>query len=249
MSQLVPYEGGQVSALTDGDVVDFVRQAFDDVGIDQSNLTKIKIPTGGGSAFEVPTLGGSEFQRSIDAVIVFARPNQRAWYRVSYEESGGGSAPDCSSTDGVVGTGCRDLEVDEEGGEAQDYSCADCPWNQWESKRLAGGRTGKGKDCAELTYLYFFSGDQLLPQMMIVPPTSVAEFKRYAVNLMKYGRKPQSVVTRISLIQDESSSGITYSKLHFDVAGSVPEDDQQKVTDLGAVVRHKFADFNPLDQD
>jgi hypothetical protein len=61
------------------------------------------VPAGGGTTFSVPTLDGEQDMKELVGIIAFVQPG-RSWWQVSMEESGGGSAPDCSSTDGVTGT-------------------------------------------------------------------------------------------------------------------------------------------------
>ena len=255
MTALAPYQpGGEhaIAVLDESDSLDFCRTAFDEIGIQQSNLTKVKTPSGGQLAFEIQTLGGATYERSMDVVIAFARANQRAWYAQDFEDSGGGSRPDCISVDGVHGVGFR--EVDEAIANAESnieprvYNCGTpgqpgcCPWNEWRSAR--GG--GAGKDCSELTFLYFFAGEQRLPQLMIIPPTSIGVFRKYAIDLTKFGRKVQSVVTRISLVAAESESGVPYAKLVFTTVSDLPADRREDMKALGELIRSKFADFNPL---
>lgn len=244
MTQALALYSGSMAVTSMPDAVDFCRTAFQEVGIKQQNLSKVKVPSGGMQAFTVAELGGDSYVETIDVIIAYARPNQRAWYQTLFEESGGGSRPDCSSEDGVTGYGIREIGAPEDT-EKTTCACAACPWNEWESKR--GSTPSKGKDCAEMVYLYFFTGEQLLPLLMVVPPTSIGEYKDYAINLMKFGRRVNTVVTTISLITEESDGGIPYSKLAFSMGGNLSAEHQERMGELATLTRENFAEFNPLD--
>lgn len=265
MSQdLVPYQPGVGQALTildRPDGIDFCRQIFEEVGVARADLTKIKVPGGGGSAFEVPTLGEPEYRRTMDCVIVYSKNRQRVWYARSLEESGGGTAPDCQSFDDIHGFGIRDIpeaiaaaearENGEDPPEPRRYECGDgksadsCPWKRWGSKRLGNGRTGSGQDCAEQAHLFFFHGKQLLPMLMVVPPTSVANWKAYRNGLAKYGTFPNQVITTIGLEPATSEGGIDYSRLTFKAERSLAEDQVTQFNMLGVLVRDAFKDYDP----
>ena len=82
---------------------------------------RIKVPSGGGLAFEVPGENPDEpdLQKEFSAVILYHHPIL-SYYKEKY--TGGSEAPDCSSMDGING-------VDRESGELK--SCKDCPLNQF----------------------------------------------------------------------------------------------------------------------
>ena len=83
-------------------------------------LDRVKLPTGGGTAFEIPSDEGeeSEMAKDITGVIVYNHPAY-AYYRDKY--TGGSNPPDCGSFDGVTGIGTP-------GG-----VCAKCPYNRFGS--------------------------------------------------------------------------------------------------------------------
>ena len=70
---------------------------------------RIKVPSGGGLAFEVPGENPDEpdLQKEFSAVILYHHP-MLSYYKEKY--TGGSEAPDCSSIDGVYG-------IDKETGE------------------------------------------------------------------------------------------------------------------------------------
>lgn len=245
-----PTSAHALALFSNPDSLDFVRTAFTEVGIRQSNLTKVKVPSGGMGAFAIEGLNGDTFEPTLDVVVAFAQANQRAWYSQAFEDSGGGTAPDCASHDGVTGFGQRTHETAAQAQEAYDTDermplsfgdCTGCPWDEWES---AAGPS-KGKACAEQTNLYFFAGKQLLPMMMVIPPTSVRVFRDYAINLMKYGLVASQVVTRISLEVETNPSGVDYSKLVLTCVSAVPDDRMADCSAMSALLRETFTQRNP----
>ena len=82
---------------------------------------KIKVPSGGGLAFEVPGINPDEpdLQKEIKAVILYHHP-MLSYYKEKY--TGGSEAPDCSSMDGISG-------IERDTGEIK--LCKECPLNQF----------------------------------------------------------------------------------------------------------------------
>ena len=68
------------------------------------SFDRVKLPVGGGTAFEIPSAEGedSEMAKDITGVIVYNHPAY-AYYHDKY--TGGNNPPDCGSFDGVNGIG------------------------------------------------------------------------------------------------------------------------------------------------
>jgi len=68
------------------------------------SIDRIKLPGGGGTAFEVPSEDGEDTEpvKDITGVILYNHPAY-AYYASAFQ--GGHAAPDCSSIDGVTGVG------------------------------------------------------------------------------------------------------------------------------------------------
>src|SRR4029450_12815372 len=82
--------------------------------IELQDLDRIRMPTGGALTFEVPTPAGPESRPTITGVLVHVQ-QRRAYWAQAFDETGGGTPPDCTSADGITGVG-------EPGG-----ACARCP--------------------------------------------------------------------------------------------------------------------------
>ena len=114
--------------------------------------------------------------------------------------TGGNSAPDCGSYDGVTGVG-------EPGG-----SCAHCPLNQFGS-----GENG-GKACKNKRRIYILREGELIPILLTLPTGSMKAFAVYVKRLLAKGKKTSGVVTRFSLQKVQNAGGIAYSQAQFAVA-------------------------------
>lgn len=77
------------------------------------SFDRVKLPTGGGTAFEIPSAEGeeSEMAKDITGVIVYNHP-AFAYYHDKY--NGGNNPPDCGSFDGVMGIGNPEAEAEME---------------------------------------------------------------------------------------------------------------------------------------
>jgi hypothetical protein len=137
--------------------------------------------------------------------IVIATQHTRAYWKESFDETGGGTPPDCVSEDGETGIGAP-------GGE-----CAGCPLAQFGS-----AEKGSGKACSEKRLVFMALPDEILPVCFKAPPTSLKNAKSYLMGLTSRGKKLYEVLTAITLEKDKSKSqGITYSKMVFRKVGDV----------------------------
>ena len=156
---------------------------------------RIKIPAGGGTAYEVPGEGEEpDIAKEIVGVILHQHPAY-AMYRDKY--AGGSNPPDCGSFDGQTGVG-------DPGG-----ACANCPYNQF------GSGEGSAKLCKNKRQLYILQENELFPVTLSLPTGSLKGFTRYLKNQLSKGRKLNQVVTRITLKKATSTAGITYSQAVF----------------------------------
>lgn len=159
-----------------------------------TDLQRIKIPAGGGKAWEVADENGEvQSVKTISGVILLAAPSRTYW---AEEFSGAGAPPDCSSRDGVRGQGNPGI------------ICEDCPFNQW-------GSDGHAKACKEKKLLFLLQPGLLLPEVVVLSPGSLAGWRKYATLLTGRGRAVSSVVTEIGLKEAVSKDNIKYSQATF----------------------------------
>ena len=158
---------------------------------------RIKVPSGGGLAFEVPGENPDEpdLQKEFSAVILYHHPIL-SYYKEKY--TGGSEAPDCSSMDGING-------VDRESGELK--SCKDCPLNQFGT-----GENG-GKACKTKRRIFILRAGEAFPTLLTLPTASISDYSKYIMRLLSKGRKSNQVVTKFGLKKDSNKTGITFSKV------------------------------------
>ena len=166
--------------------LDGLRPSFD----------RIRIPSGGGLAYEVPgdDPNNPESVRDFCAVILYHHP-ANSYYREKF--TGGSNPPDCSSIDGKAG-------IVTETGEYRD--CRTCPF-----ARFGSGENG-GMACKQKRELFLLREDEMLPVLMTLPTGSLPEFTKYITRLVTKGLKANHVVTRFSLKRAQNSTGISYSQ-------------------------------------
>lgn len=184
------------------------------------DLPRVKVPAGGTTTFTVPTLDGEADMKELVGIIAFVQPG-RSWWQVSMEESGGGSAPDCSSADGMTGSKFGD--------------CASCEKNQFGS-----ARKGSGKDCKETRSVFLLQPDGALPTVVSVPPSSLKPLKSYLMRLTSAGVPLNAVVTRITLVKTKNAQGVAYAEMAFSVAGKLSPQQKQHVAAYAAALRDSF---------
>lgn len=173
-----------VLRMPQDEATDLIRDALGGEQLGIGDLDRIKVPSGGGGAWEVPTLEGDSHVATIEGVIVHKVPRRAYWpYTVEDRPDDSDGRPVCQSNDGIVGVG-------DPGG-----SCAECPFNEFGSD-IKGG---PGKACKETRQLFVLTKDDLLPIVLTVPPTSLANVKSYFLKLLRAQVSPMDVVTTIGL--------------------------------------------------
>ena len=197
--------------------INFLSEAMNDecAGLEFS-LDRVKIPSGGMTAFEVPTGDGetTELEKEIDCVILLSHP-ANAFYREAYK--GGSNPPDCGSFDGVTGSNGQ--------------SCKTCPYNQF------GSGEGKAKACKNRRMLYLLRENELFPLILNLPTGSLKGFTKYVQSLLSRGKRPNQVVTKISLRKASSSSSIEFSQAVFKCVRALAPEEQANIDIMTEQVR------------
>lgn len=206
-----PCEAAQTYDIvkTDSPTVETLAANLDGQALTQFDLMRIKIPSGGGLAWEIPAADGGETPDTVKTWegIVLATHMRRAYWREAY--SGAGSPPDCESMDCAIGVG-------DPGG-----SCKRCPFAQFGSAVNADGSQGAGQACKQIQLLFVYREVGLLPDVVALPPTSLKAWRSYTIHTCtKRLRAPYwHVLTAFGLEKAQSKGGITYSKATFKSGG------------------------------
>lgn len=204
-NDIVPAKDYAVLQQDPSGLLETIQTNMGDEEISPFDLDAVKVPSGGGSAFEVPTLDGVEPQKELSGVIVHHKV-ARAFWRQGIEEGGGNTPPDCSSDDGKVGHG-------DPGG-----YCKTCPYSQFGSDA-----EGRGQACKQFRQLFLLPPDSYLPIVVTVPPTSLKNVKNYLFRLTSKQIPYYTVVTRLSLEKQKNSQGIEYSVIRPELGERLDE--------------------------
>jgi len=212
--ELVVVEPTNYAAVTmNVDVTEVIRINLGNVKISPLDLDQIKIPAGGGKVWTYETIDGEEDTKIIEGIIVFTTTT-RVYWETSYEESGGGSPPDCVSIDMIHGRG-------EPGG-----LCPQCPLSEFGSAPPRKGQDeSRAQACQERRFIFLVMPNAALPYVINLPPTSLNPSKKYLLRLASNGVNFYERITRIELEPDKSTDGHKFSKAKFSVAGPVPNPD------------------------
>ena len=193
-------------------------------GIEQFDLDRVTVPTGGGLAFTVPSLEGDKPAEAIEGVILGIRDGRSYWER-SFDETGGGDPPDCVSDDMKTGKGTP-------GG-----SCDECPLSQWGSDPMSK----RGQACKQQRLLLVARKTDFLPLIVQLPPTSLKACRQFLVRMSGRGVSRFGAVVSIGLEKDKNADGTVMSKATFKLAGMLSPEDKERMKAIGQKIEGAFA--------
>jgi len=218
-----------------GDLAEAIKEEMD--GLGSIAFDKVKIPSGGGLAFEIPGEDGEEgdVEKTITGIILDHHPANAYW---EDKFSGGNEQPNCSSFDGKQG-------LNRDTGELR--SCEDCPNNQFRTD-------GAGKACKNVHRCYILREGNPVPLILTLPPTSLKYLRDYlGKRILMKGMRCYDAVTTIGLKKEESAEKITYSRATFSFTGKIPEAQRAEVIGMAKFIKDNYrkaigldnSDYNP----
>jgi hypothetical protein len=200
------------------DIRDAVSANLGDSSMSASDLERIKIPAGGGTAWAIQGLDGEEMLKELAGIIVAWR-DTRAYWSVPMEQSDGNMPPDCYSLDARTGTG-------KPGG-----NCHKCPLAQFGSDA-----DGPGQACKLVRQLFLIREENLLPEIVNLPPSSIKPARQYFLRLASKGVPCYSVITKIALEKTKNAQGIVYSRATFASGGRLSADQARRAKEYAAMI-------------
>lgn len=205
-----------------GDLAEAVAEEMD--GLGAIPFDRVKIPSGGGLAFEIPgeEEDDAETAQELIGVILDHGPVNAYW---ANKFAGGNEQPDCSSFDGKQG-------VDRITGEIKD--CATCPYNKF-------GSDNAGKACKNVHRVYILREDNPVPLILSLPPTSLKYMRDYiGKRVILKGFRCWQVLTKITLKKEKSKDGITYSRAAFAFVDKLTPEQTQKAQAMRDIVKATY---------
>jgi hypothetical protein len=191
-----------------------------------TDLERIKIPAGGGTAWTVPEIGGEEIVRELSGVILVWR-DRRMYWKLPIEQSDGAMRPDCYASDARTGIG-------DPGGD-----CHSCRFSQFGS-----AAKGDGQACKLVRQLFLLRPGNLLPDIVNLPAGSLKPVRDYFKRLAAKGWPCFALITKIGLAKAKNSQGIEYSRAAFTAGDTLPPELAKRAREYATMLK-SFIDASP----
>lgn len=195
--------------------------------IGEFDLPRAVNPSGSGSKWEIPGLGDeAETIGAVEGIIVF-HGEDRAFWQQSYDESGGGGAPDCrgkKDTNGVwTGTG-------EPGG-----LCVKCPYSDF-TKDDAGKAVPPR--CPVVRQVFLLRPGQMMPTMFTARGGNVGQVNTYLMKLTFQGKLPaHHCISQIKMESTKYKSGRDWKKWNLSFVAELPDEAKAQMDQFHEMLR------------
>jgi hypothetical protein len=223
-------------------------------GINEFDMDRVSVPSGGGLAWSVPDLNGEpEAVAELKGVILF-HGDRRAFWSVGFDESGGGGPPDCTSVDGRTGFGLIRGEVGT-ACEPKSRVCKTCPMAAWGSADFDGDNkpiTKKnpqgqlvpvhtnGQACTQRKVVFFLRQGDILPMVVDLAPTSIKSFNQFMLRLTSRGIPCYGAEVGLKLKNEQSGAGIKYSSVAPRLLSLLSDADAANMAKVAASMKPYF---------
>jgi hypothetical protein len=179
-----------ILALDEG-VVKTALGQITEMGLNVFDLNMLRVPSQGKEQWEVHGNDGKPTLQDEVRGVIIAMHNTRSYWSAGLDQGGGEAPPDCTSNDGITGTG-------NPGG-----PCHECKFSKWGSDLNQDGTPGKGQACKLQLHVYLMPSNQerRLPTLVIFPPTSLRSSRSFMANLIDTGMDLHSTEVVLTLKQ------------------------------------------------
>ena len=216
-------EAANFPALVGDNVAETIRFNMGGESVGPADLTRIKVPSGGGTIWSVVNADGDEEpERTLQGIIVHIGRRRAFW--ASAEPSG--EPPACSSSDCLHGIG-------NPGG-----NCETCPLNQFGSAHKQDGTAGRGKACKETKLLFILREGQFLPDVVSVPASSLRAMRQWQ---LKLGVPYWSILTGLTLEKCQNKDGINYATVKPVKLATLPAEVGKQIVDYANAMSAVFS--------
>ena len=179
-----------------------MRENLGGEGLSVADLTRIKVPTGGGTRWQIESATGTEVVDVVEGVILHTLRRRAYWSNPNPTQT----PPDCSSADMETGVGTP-------GG-----ACEKCPFNQF------GSAPNKhGKACKEARLFFLLRPCRVLPDIIAAPPASLKAVRKYLLDLSQAGVPYCGVVTAFGLEKATNTDGVAFARITARMVGKLDE--------------------------
>lgn len=202
----------------------------------ESGITcrQIKVPSGGGIAYEVQgeEEGDAEPMKEILGVIVFTHRLSGYWPgSFGAAKDARDKIPVCSSMDGKTGLRPETGEVAE---------CESCPFNQYGTGVDEKGNPSKGKACKNMRRIYLMMDGDPNFYLLSVPPTSIKDVNKQLAKILAGGTPYTGMIVSLTLEKAQNSNGVAYSKVVIRKKGLLLPAAAAKVIQLRSEIKTQY---------
>ncbi len=191
-------------------------------GISVTDLQRIKIVNGPTPLLMAPVLGGEQPVPKVEGVVVLSKMRRAYWK----SKDASNVPPDCSSNDSKKGSGTP-------GG-----NCEDCPLAVF-------GSDGAGQACKQIRDLFIIRGDDMLPEILSLPPTSLDAARKFFVTLQGRRIPYYGAIIAIEVQKAQNPQGKPYGKATFTHVRTLNPAEKQRAMEFGAMCE-QFAERIPV---
>lgn len=239
-TELAPIESFSIANRYEGMDPDLMEELKDELAdLDSENgiaCRLIKIPAGGGLAYEVQGEDDDDVEpmKEVSGVIIFTH-RMNAYWPGKYgadDSNPEDKIPSCSSMDGKTG-------VRRETGEV--FDCERCPLNQFGSTIDDRGNQGKGKACKNMRRIYLLMDGDPNIYLLTVPPTSIRDVNRQLVKIMGSKGIPYTgLIVSFKLEKAKNANGIAYSKVILEKKGLLPPAVSEQARQMRSQIKEQY---------
>lgn len=222
------------------EIADMLLEASGGQRISPFDLDVVKVPSGQGAPmWAVQGLDGEDAAKTVDGIMILSR-TIRSWWETSIDETGGGSAPDCSSQDGQVGVGAPKGHPDfTEGNYEVRYSasgeeikrgrfdCNTCPLAEFGSDAR-----GRGQACKQALLIFMLRPESVIPMVIKVPPSSIKPMRNFILSMQGRGVKPFGAVVSLGLKKVTKGGSPAYFEIDPKISRRLDPDEVGKIRAL-----------------
>lgn len=194
-------------------------------GLSRRDLAVMKVPAGSSGLAFWPVVDdtGRTMPTEFLDVIVLHHQNVRRRYTTPYGEGESGP-PACSSEDCRTGIG-------DPGGD-----CASCAFSKFGSSDKEGSNA---QGCTEYKLLFVLRGENMVPEVIQVPPTSLVDSKKFFLGMTSKGIHFSSALIRLGLVPDKAN-GTPFFRVSFTRVEKLSPDQTAFVKQVAALWKPMF---------
>lgn len=229
-TDLATIEPGGYLALnhTPKEVGEIIADNLGGEQLTEFDLARVKVPSGGGTTWEVPTLGGLEPTKTLTGVLVHFKRTRAYWA----PDADSGTPPQCRSE----GPDLTAIGVGDPGG-----PCISCPYAQYGTAIDDKGNPAPGQACNSKEIWFLLREGDYLPIVLPLPATSLKAAGAYRKRTLGgVGIRYSSVVTSITLAATKNAKGDSYAVIAPTVAGVLSPEEAERAKAYGDELRPLF---------